>query len=107
MISVGRIMHKDTGVVHAMTRIEARAPKAPPMNASIWKGITWSRVEMSLENLFVIRPIGVLSKKDIGDARTAASMVLNKFCEAAIEPYENHTTEPIKVNRPDVSPRRK
>ena len=52
-----------------MTKIVPSMEKNVARNDLIDLGIASSIVLISLENLFTIRPMGVVSKKDIGERR--------------------------------------
>lgn len=68
-------------------------------------GIVTSTMSMSLENLFKIRPKGVVSKNDIGERRMRESMVACNLVAAFNVPTEIRTVPTmmkVACNRPNT-----
>jgi hypothetical protein len=82
MIRIGGMIAKKIGVVIAMTTKLART--APPQKNMSWKhqGICSSTLKQSDENRLMIRPTGVVSKKDMGKRRMLLRRLLWSRSEA-------------------------
>lgn len=65
----------------ATTMMTSTTSSRHRMKSSTDWGMTSSIVYISLENLFRIRPTGVVSKKDIGERRMLVNMPLWRFFE--------------------------
>lgn len=63
----GSRMARKNGVLTLMTTTELRLDRKVIRKAVMVAGITWSIMSMSLEKRFVIRPMGVESKKCSGE----------------------------------------
>lgn len=78
----------------------SNAHQIPPSN----RGITTSRASISLENLDMTRPLGVVSKNSIGNLRTFSNNMKCKIlaarnapkCGTSAVPYDNKAGNLLK-----------
>ena len=82
----GRMTAMNIGVLKLMTNRVAKTLRVHLVQTSRFDGIIVSMMSMSLANLLIIRPIGVLSKKDIGARRPFSRIPRCRFREACNAP---------------------
>ena len=76
------------GVATRMTTQEPSTLNMEPMNIFMILGMTESMVSISLEKRFTRLPLGVRSKKEMGDRSTSWSMLWWRYREARIPPID-------------------
>ena len=74
------------GVLKLMTNRVAKTLRVHLVQTSRFDGIIVSMMSISLANRLIIRPIGVLSKKDIGARRPFSRIPRCRFLEACNAP---------------------
>lgn len=72
----GKVTTRNIGVAMDITIMVLKTVYRVSMKPWIEFGMTWSIMNMSLENLLRMRPRGVVSKKDIGERSTVSSILL-------------------------------
>lgn len=89
---------RNIGVAMETTMMVLKTEKKVMRKERMERGMVSSMILMSLENRFSMRPMGVVSKKDMGDRRMLSSMLLWRVLEAkkvamAMEKVEKNTNE--------------
>ena len=106
MTANGSTMVKNIGVLMLMTSTVPTTCRQHFAQKSKVRGITESTVSISLPKRFTIRPVGVRSKKTIGDCSIRASSPKWRLRLALIPPLAK-TTEPRNTQRPGRKRRKK
>lgn len=86
MIAKGSNAVKNHGVEYEIVKITLMMPNRQPAKESVVWGISVSITFISLENLFVSLPIGVVSKKDIGQCSIFTNRLLCSHFDAIQAP---------------------
>ena len=95
----GRRTARKSGVEMLMTMRELRELSRVSRNMEMVMGITMSTMSMSLENRLVMRPMGVESKKCMGECSRLENMPLWRALAAFTRPLAN-VREALRINRP-------
>ena len=82
MILIGTTMAMNIGVAIATTRRVVNTVKKVMMKERMERGIVSSMIFTSFENLLRMRPIGVVSKKDMGERRMLCNILSCRDFEA-------------------------
>lgn len=82
------MMIATSGVATRMTTQAANTLNMEPMNILMMLGITESMVSISLAKRFTKLPLGVRSKKDMGERRTSYSMDWWRKRDARMPPMD-------------------